>query len=101
MLVNRPGLRQELAAGHHLLLHRAAESSHTEVLETMLACGFDPRTRDKDGVTALHRAAMGGHVDAVRALLHSGAPVDAVDRMFSAASPISGEGPSLSPWSAQ
>ena len=84
MLVNRPGLRQELTPGHHLLLHRAAESGNTEVLETMLACGFDSQARDKDGVTALHRAAMGGHVDAVRALLRSGAPVDAVDRMFSA-----------------
>lgn len=84
MLVNRPGLRQELAPEHHLLLHRAAESGNTAVLETMLACGFDPRARDKDGVTALHRAAMGGHADAVRALLRHGADVSAVDEMFAA-----------------
>lgn len=69
---------------HHLMLHRFAEAGNAASLETMLACGFDPRTRDKDGVTALHRAAMGGHVDAVRALLRHRAPADAVDGTFGA-----------------
>jgi ankyrin repeat protein len=32
----------------------------------------------------LHRAAMGGHPDAVRVLLQFGAPVDARDGMFAA-----------------
>jgi ankyrin repeat protein len=50
----------------------------------MLACGFDPHAKDKDNVTALHRAAMGGHRDAVRVLLAFGAPVNALDGMFSA-----------------
>src|SRR5206468_8735984 len=67
-----------------LMLQRPAESGNAAVLETMLACGFDPRTGDKEGVTALHRAAMGGHVDAVRVLLKHGADVDARDAMFSA-----------------
>ena len=84
MLVNRPSLRQELGSEQHLTLHRAADSGHLEVLETMLACGFDPRARDKEGVTALHRAAMGGHLEAVRALLRHGADVAAVDEMFAA-----------------
>ena len=35
-------------------------------------------------MTALHRAAMGGHPDAVKVLLAFGAPVDALDGMFSA-----------------
>ena len=42
----------------------------------MLARGFNPRAKDKDGVTALHRAAMGGHPDAVAVLLKFGAPID-------------------------
>src|SRR5262249_45594289 len=40
--------------------------------------------RDKDNVTPLHRAAMGGHVDAVRVLLAHGADVHALDGMFAA-----------------
>ena len=82
--MSRPSLSQELRPDHHLMLHRPAESGHPEVLETMLACGFDPRARDKDGVTALHRAAMGGHLYAVRALLRHGADVGAADDMFAA-----------------
>jgi hypothetical protein len=84
MLGARPGLRVELRAEHHLMLHRQAESGNAAVLETMLACGFDPYVKDKDGVTALHQAAMAGHPEAVRVLLASGAPVNAMDGMFSA-----------------
>ncbi len=40
--------------------------------------------RDKDGVTPLQRAAMGGHADAVRVLLAHGADVHALDGMFAA-----------------
>jgi Ankyrin repeats (many copies) len=67
------------------MLHRPAESGNAAVLETMLACGFDPETKDKDSVTPLHRAALGGHADAVRVLLQYGANVNAADGMFSAA----------------
>jgi len=66
------------------MLHRPAESGNAAVLDTMLACGFDPEAKDKDNVTPLHRAAMGGHPDAVRTLLKYGASVDAMDGMFSA-----------------
>ena len=66
------------------MLHRPAESGNAAVLETMLACGFEPDARDKDNVTPLHRAAMGGHPDAVRVLLRFGADVNALDGMFSA-----------------
>jgi hypothetical protein len=84
MLDARPGLRGELRPEHHLMLHRPAESGNAVVLETMLASGFDPDARDKDNVTPLHRAAMGGHPEAVRVLLAFGAPVNALDGMFSA-----------------
>ena len=84
MLQARPELRTELTAKHHLMLHVPAERGDAPILETMLACGFDPHAKDKDGVTALHRAAMAGKVEAVRVLLASGAPVNALDGMFSA-----------------
>jgi ankyrin repeat protein len=84
MLRAHPALRTELRRDHHLMLQRPAESGNAAVLDTMLACGFDPHVADKDGVMPLHRAAMGGHPDAVRVLLRFGAPVDARDGMFAA-----------------
>jgi hypothetical protein len=84
LLADRPSLRTGLRPEHHLLLHRHAESGNAPVLETMLACGFEPDARDRDNVTPLHRAAMGGHVDAVRVLLRFGADIDARDGMFAA-----------------
>jgi hypothetical protein len=87
MLAADPGLRSELRPEHHVMLHRPAESGNAAVLETMIACGFDANAKDNDRVTPLHRAAMGGHVDAVRVLLDRGADVRALDGMF-AASPL-------------
>jgi hypothetical protein len=84
LLAATPGLRMELRPEHHLMLHRAAESGNAAVLETMLACGFDPKLKDNDSVTPLHRASMGGYPGAVRVLLQHGASVDATDGMFSA-----------------
>jgi len=84
MLAATPGLRAALRPEHHRLLDRPAETGNAVVLDTMLACGFDPRSADKDHVTPLHRAAMGGHPEAVRVLLAHGAPVNALDGMFSA-----------------
>ena len=84
MLRARPSLRAELRPGHHLMIHRPAEAGQALVLETMLACGFDPDARDKDRVTPLHRAAMGGHPEAARVLLTFGADVNALDGMFAA-----------------
>jgi ankyrin repeat protein len=84
MLAARPSLRSALRPEHHLLLHGPAESGHAAVLETMLACGFDPGAADNERVTPLHRAAMSGYPDAVRVLLAHGASVDARDGMFSA-----------------
>ena len=84
MVASHPALRADLRPEHHLMLQRPAESGNAPVLETMLSCGFDPNAKDKDNVTALHRAAMGGHSEAVRVLLKFGADVNAMDGMFSA-----------------
>jgi hypothetical protein len=84
MLRSHPHLKAELRRDHHLMLQRPAESGNATVLETMLKRGFDPHVADKDGVMPLHRAAMGGHPEAVRVLLRFGAPVDARDGMFAA-----------------
>ena len=84
MLEAQPSLREALRPEHHLLLHRPAESGRADLLEAMLASGFDVDARDRDAVTPLHRAAMGGHPEAVRVLLAHGADVAALDGMFSA-----------------
>lgn len=84
MLAKHPDLRNELRAEHHLMLLVPAERGDIKVLETMLACGFNPNTRDHDGVTPLHRAAMAGQPEAVRILLAGGASVNALDGMFAA-----------------
>ena len=77
-------LTNELRPEHHLMLHRHAESGNSAALQTMLARGFKPDAKDKDGVTPLHRAAMAGHPEAVTVLLSFGAPIDALDGMFAA-----------------
>jgi len=82
MLQNRPSLREELRTEQHLMLQLPAERGDVAILETMLACGFDPRAKDKDSVTALHRAAMAGQSESVRLLLSHGASASALDEMF-------------------
>jgi ankyrin repeat protein len=84
MLQANPRLRDDLSAGHHLMLQALAERGDAAVLETMLACGFDANAKDSEGVTALHRAALSGHAEAVRVLLAYGGSVSALDRTFSA-----------------
>jgi ankyrin repeat protein len=84
MLREHPDLRDRFQTEHHLLMHVPAERGDAAILETMLACGFDPNVKDQDGVTALHRAAMSGRTEATRVLLSYGASVRALDGMFSA-----------------
>jgi hypothetical protein len=84
MLREHPNLFGELRSEHHLLMHVPAERGDAAILDTMIACGFDPNAKDHDGVTALHRAAMAGRAEAVRVLLSYGASVHALDSMFSA-----------------
>jgi ankyrin repeat protein len=82
MLTANPELRAQLSKEHHLMMSVPAERGEAHILETMLACGFDPGVKDHDGITALHRAAMAGRAEAVRVLLAYGAPVNALDGMF-------------------
>jgi ankyrin repeat protein len=82
MLRSNPELRIQLRKEHHLMMHVPAERGDAAVLETMLTCGFDPNVRDHDGVTALHRTAMGGRAAATRVLIAHAAAVDALDGMF-------------------
>lgn len=84
MLRETPALALSLTPAHHRLLDSHAEAGRAEALDVMLANGFDPHLADHDGVTPLHRAAMGGWPDAVRVLLSHGADVHRMDGMFAA-----------------
>jgi ankyrin repeat protein len=79
MLRDSPGLRGQVRAEHHLMMQVPAERGDAAVLQAMLVCGFDPNIADTEGITALHRAAMGGHMEAVGVLLAHGASVNALD----------------------
>jgi ankyrin repeat protein len=85
MLAEQPALRTAITAEHYAVLHRAAERDDTEVVGTLLACGFDPNRGDEEiGKTALHTAAMAGAANVVRVLLAHGASVTVQDREFNA-----------------
>jgi ankyrin repeat protein len=79
LLQQDPRLRDQMQSEHHLMMHVPAERGDVHVLETMLACGFDPNVKDAEGITTLHRAARAGHAEVVRVLLLHGASVHALD----------------------
>ncbi len=83
LLVENPGLRDEITDDHYIAFHQAAERGDVRALEAMLASGFDPNRPDSGiGKTVLHTAAMEGWPDAVRVLLAHGASVNVRDREF-------------------
>src|SRR5712691_1500049 len=83
LLVENPGLRDEITDDQYIAFHQAAERGDVRALEAMLASGFDPNRPDSGiGKTVLHTAAMGGWPGAVRVLLAHGAPVHVRDREF-------------------
>lgn len=83
MLAANPSLREAIGAEHYAAFYRAAERGDARVLDTMLACGFDPNHADDEmGKTGLHTAAMSGQPDAIRVLLAHGASVSARDSEF-------------------
>jgi ankyrin repeat protein len=84
LLKRHANLRSELRPEHHLMMQTPAERGDAKTLEVMLDCGFNPNVKDSNGVESLHRACMGGHVEATRVLLAHGASITAVDGMFSA-----------------
>lgn len=58
-------------------IHRAAQADSLAVLELLVAAGADLEALDRSGHTALARAALFGHADAVSFLLESGADPNA------------------------
>ncbi len=58
-------------------IHVAAQSGDLESLRRCLAAGAD--VNDYQGIAPLHRAAEGGHAEAVDLLLQSGADIDRAD----------------------
>jgi hypothetical protein len=79
LLQENPHLRGQIQKEHHLMMQIPAQRGDLTVLETMLACGFDPNVKDSEGITPLHRAARAGRAEAVRMLLLHGAEVNALD----------------------
>jgi ankyrin repeat protein len=61
-------------------LHPAIEKNDVKKLRALLAAGFSPDERDKDGTTPLMKAAMFSQLDGFRALLDAGADVNAVSK---------------------
>ncbi len=58
------------------LLRAAAEGGSAAVVGLLLEKGFDPAEPDRFGWTPLHYAARDGRIEAARALVESGAPLD-------------------------
>ncbi|HXE61306.1 MAG TPA: ankyrin repeat domain-containing protein [Gemmatimonadaceae bacterium] len=85
MLLANPSLRDAIASEHYAAFYRAAERGDVRVLDTMIACGFDPNHADDEmGITGLHAAAMSGRADSIRTLLAHGASVATRDTEFHA-----------------
>lgn len=59
------------------LLRAAAEGGSAAIVGLLLEKGFDPAEPDRFGWTPLHYAARDGRIDAARALVARGAPLDA------------------------
>ena len=58
----------------------AAESSNTQLIDTLLKAGAKATSANLDGETALHLVARTGNVDAAKLLIAHGAKVDAREK---------------------
>ena len=58
------------------LLHAAAAGGHTDVVEFLIAKGFEATATTEDDKTPLHYAALGNHQKVAEILMANGAPVD-------------------------
>ena len=52
-------------------LHRSVVAGNLELVKLLVQCGADPRLATRDGWSALHIAAFGGHQDIVLYLINS------------------------------
>lgn len=50
-------------------LHVASAAGHVEIVEALLQAGANPRGSDREGLTALHHAAINGHLNLIFSLL--------------------------------
>jgi ankyrin repeat protein len=69
MLRQSPDLLQQLTPEDQRILPQAAWAPNPSAVELMLELGFDPRTPDGNGATALHCAAFQGSAECVRDIL--------------------------------
>lgn len=67
------------ANSEQTLLHLGASLGFERLSKKLLACGTDPNQRNACGFTALHFAALCGHIGCARLLVYDGADVDIMD----------------------
>lgn len=70
ILILSPRCEPAQASGDSLL-HAAASQDAADTIRLLLACGANPRLRNKAGNTPLHESAAAGAVQALAALLES------------------------------
>ena len=71
------GVSADAQSGGFPAINRAAEANSLAVLELLVTAGADLKAVDRSGHTALARAALFGHADAVSVLVESGADPNA------------------------
>jgi ankyrin repeat protein len=82
LLDQKPDLINELGLRRVELLQLAAESDKRDAVRLMVKLGFDLNGRSR--TTALHHAAMGGHLDMAKLLIELGADPSIRDTEFNA-----------------
>lgn len=83
-LRSQPNLIREMSALDCTIVQEAALAGRAEALRLMSQLGIDVGFADKDGIVPLHWASWHGWLDAVKALIAAGAPLDAHDKVYHA-----------------
>jgi len=63
-------------ADGYTVMHVAAEKGNMKIIQNLITSGVSAKDVHADGLAPLHRAVLGGHTDAVKALLNAEVPVD-------------------------